>query len=363
MKRWLFLGLLTLAALLALAGCGTTPAEPVSSGEEAPPPVLERAEHLRILLPAGTNKNVVAEHTDAFCWALREELERQGWWVDTITVGVAESATAAGKALDDGTADLVILPASQYFPYEESAVLLMTATMPGLSVVSIDPANWNGSVDPPVYTDEDSPYRRTLICATMSEQGRVLAQKSQDGTLAWEDVASARWLLPRITSSSDFIYPDLWLKNTYNKTMDDLTEIHTIDGYGALFTEAGGNNVDIIVIPSDLRIDYSAAWQMGENDIDYTGKMGLGHEDSIFNDIQVLGVTSPIYGDVMALSLADEALAGNSFQTALVAAMNVLEGNDAARAIWGACGYTGFTETGKSYYANISSLTLYGVGD
>ena len=363
MKRWLFLALLVLFALPALAGCGQEPLEPDASENDAPPPVLERAEHLRILLPAGTNKNVVAEHTAAFCWALRKELENQGWWVDTITVSVAESSGAAGKALDDGAADLVILPASQYFPYEEGAVLLMTATMPGLSVVSIDPADWNGSKGAPVYTAEDCPYRRTLICAAMSDRGKELAQASKNGVLTWEDVADARWLLPRISTSSDFIYPDLWLKSAFNKTTDNLTDVHTIDGYGALFTEAGGGNVDIIVIPADLRIDYSTAWQMDKNDIDYTGKMGLGHEDSIFNDIQVLGVTSTIYGDVMALSLADEVLAGDGFQTALVAAMDALEADDAARAIWGACGYTGFTATGQSYYANISGLPLYGVGD
>ncbi len=363
MKRWLSLALLALCAALALTGCGQTPSEPVSSDVAGPPPVMERAEHLRILLPAGTNKDAVAEHTDAFCWALREELERQGWYVDTITVDVADNVNASGKALDDGAADLVILPASQYFPYSESAVLMMTATMPGLSVVSIDPADWNGSMDAPAYTDEDCPYRRTLICSTMSDRGRELARESKNGALTWEDVSSARWLLPRIATSSDFIYPDLWLQSAFGKTMDDLTDVHTIDGYGALFTEAGHGSADIIVIPADLRIDYAMAWQMGENDIDYTGKMGLGHADSIFNDIQVLGVTSTIYGDVMALSLADETLAGDSFRTALTAAMDVLEGNDAARAIWSACGYTGFTATGDSYYANISGLTLYGVGD
>lgn len=362
MKRCLSLALAAAMAFTLTAGCGKQPVEE-SVPEEEPVVITDTAEHLNILLPASANKSVVEEHADAFCQALRDEMARQGWQVDTITVNVAETETASGKALDDGTADLAVMPANQYFPYSDSAVLLMTATKAGLSVASTDPAKWNGGDDAPEYTDEDCPYGRTLICATMSETGRELAQKSENGTLTWEDLEAARWLVPKVSSSSDFIYPDLWLQSHFGKTTEDLPHILSIDGYSALFTEAGSDAADVVVIAADMRIDYSAAWQMGTNDIDYTGKMGLGHEDSIFNDIQVLGVTEPVYGDVLALCTSDETLNREDFHTALLQAMDTLEANADARAVWGACGYTGFTATGDSYYDNIRELAVLGVGD
>ncbi len=55
------------------------------------------------------------------------------------------TAAASSKALDDSTADLAILPASQYFTYSDDVDLLMTATKPGVSVNSLNAADWNGS--------------------------------------------------------------------------------------------------------------------------------------------------------------------------------------------------------------------------
>lgn len=361
MKRVITLSLAAALSLGLLAGCGNH-AEEEPSVEE-PVPITDEAEHLRILLPSSAGEAVVAERGDAFCDALRQEMANQGWAVDEITVEVAATEASSGKALDDGTADVVIMPASQYFTYSDDADLLMTATRAGLSVDSTRPEDWNGSVDSVAYTDEDCPFGRTLICATSSDKGRELAQKAKNGTLAWEDLESARWLYAKASTSSDFFYPDLWLSKTYGKTMEDVPNLMAIDGYGALFSEASRGEADVIVLSADLRVDYAAAWQLKSDDMDYTGKLGLGHEDSIFNEIQVLGVTEPIYGDVMVVCTDEEPFADAGFQTALINAMDALESDENARAIWATCGYTGFTPSGDSHYENIRELTVFGAGD
>ena len=167
----------------------------------------------------------------------------------------------------------------------------------------------------------------------------------------------------KASSSSDFFYPDLWLSEQFGKTLEDLPNLQAMDGYGALFSEASAEEADVIVIPADLRIDYAEAWKLAADDIDSTGKMGFGHEDSIFNEIQVLGVTAPIWGDVMVLRAGEEPFGDTDFQSDLLGAMDALEKDSDARAIWESCGYTGFTASGGSHYDNIRDRAVFGTGD
>lgn len=362
MKRIITLSLTAAIALGLLAGCGE-PSQDGSTESDMPVEITGTAEHLNILLPAGADSSIVSEHADAFCAALAAEMENRGWEIGEITVATAATDALSGKALDDGTADVAILPASQYFTYADDATLLMSATQKGISVSSTDATKWNGSVDAPTYTDADVPYGRTLICTTMSETGQALAQSAKNGTLTWEDLSAAQWIYPKADSSSDFIYPDLWLSATFDKTMNDLPNVRSVDGYGVLFAEASSGEADVIVMAADKRIDYATAWQLSEDDMDYTGKLGFGQDDSIFNEIQVIGVTEPIYGDVMALRTEESPYSDADFQNALIDAMDALKNNEHARALWECCGYTGFTASGDSHYDNIRNLTVFGAGD
>ena len=193
MKRIMTLSLTAALALGLFSGCGG-PSEEESASDDAPVAITGTAEHLTILLPPGADAATVAEHAEPFCAALDQEMRSQGWDVAEITVETAATSALAGKALDDGTADVAILPASQYFTYSEAATLLMTATRKGVSVSSETAADWNGSVDAPSYTDADVPYGRTLICTTQSETGRALAQAAKNGTLTWEELSQAKWI-------------------------------------------------------------------------------------------------------------------------------------------------------------------------
>ena len=65
----------------------------------------------------------------------------------------------------------------------------------------------------------------------------------------------------------------------------------------------------------------------------------------------------------MALRTDETPFADADFQTALIAAMKALQKNDAARALWESCGYTGFAVSGDSHYDNIRDLIVFGTGD
>ena len=360
MKRRLALLMAFLMSVSLLSGCGKPPVE--ESTAEAVP-IVGEVEQLRIVLPYGAGAKLVQSRSDGFADALQDAMAQQGWRVGEVTLSVAPTQAASGKALDDDVAELVILPANQFFTYDESAVMLMTATRAGISVKSQDPKAWNGSVDAPHYTDEDSPYGRTLICTTKSAKGRAIAESAKNGTLTWEELTQARWMYPQPETASDFIYPDLWLKARFDKTMLDLPDVIPVDGYGALFAEAGMGGADVIVLSADMRIDYAAAWQMPKDKLDPTGKAGLGHEDSIFNEILAIGVTAPIYGDVLTLRADEAPFTDAAFQQALIAAFKKLEQDKDAREIWHSCGYTGFTAAQSGGYDNIREVPILGAGD
>ena len=139
MKKFLSRLLSAARAALALTGCGTPQAEPSSANETVP--ITGTATHLNILLPYTANSAVVEQHADGFITSLRQELAGRGWAMEDITLSVASTAAASGKALDDSTTDLAILPASQYFTYSDDVDLLMTATKPGVSVNSLNAAD------------------------------------------------------------------------------------------------------------------------------------------------------------------------------------------------------------------------------
>ena len=362
MKRGLLLLLTAVFGLGVLAGCGSE-GKTEDSVSVAPPEIVGSVPQLRFLLPQEADKNIVDAHQAGFAAALQEALRQQGWTVDEIGLRVAETENAAGKALDDKSAEVAILPASQYFSYGDAAALLMTATKPGVSVDTTEPAPWNGSVDAPSYTDREVPYSRTLICTTVSPLGQEIAQQAKNGTLTWETMAEAEWLMPKTLLSSDFLYPQLYLKNTFGKQLEELPSMQTIDGYGALFHDAAVGAADVIVIAADKRIDYAEAWRLAEDQMDHTGKLGLGRKDSIFNEVQVIGVTDPIFGDVMALRTEEEPYQSEGFREALKAALGTMKNDPDARAIWESCGYTGFVALEDSAYDNIREETIYGAGD
>ena len=132
----------------------------------------------------------------------------------------------------------------------------------------------------------------------------MLAEKVNAGeALTWEDLDGATWAVQKTSSSAGYIYPTLWLMETYGKKISDLANVMPLDsGYGTAFSYAAAEQVDIIVCYADGRNDYEASWNLPVDQKDATGKAGMGREDSIWNELNVIGVTEGIYNDTVAIS-------------------------------------------------------------
>ena len=235
---------------------------------------------------------------------VKAEMAKLGYDIDEVDITVGTSYEATGEAMSAGTIDVGWLPGGTYAIYSDDTEVILTATRNGLSNDSTNPADWNGVEN---ATKKDVPqvtYYRSLIYATPSEYGKQLAAKVNNGEeLTWDDLNKANWAVLKTSSSAGYIYPTMWLMEHYDgKTLQDLDNVVTLDGYGTAFSYAAAESVDIIVCYADGRNDYEASWTIPEDEKDETGKQGLGRKEPIWDELNVIGVTDGIYNDTVAVS-------------------------------------------------------------
>ena len=235
---------------------------------------------------------------------VKAEMAKLGYDIDEVDITVGTSYDATGEAMSAGTIDVGWLPGGTYAIYSDDTEVILTATRNGLSNDSTNPADWNGVEN---ATKKDGPqvtYYRSLIYATPSEYGKQLAAKVNNGEeLTWDDLNKANWAVLKTSSSAGYIYPTMWLMEHYDgKTLQDLDNVVTLDGYGTAFSYAAAESVDIIVCYADGRNDYEASWTIPEDEKDETGKQGLGRKEPIWDELNVIGVTDGIYNDTVAVS-------------------------------------------------------------
>ena len=235
---------------------------------------------------------------------VKAEMAKLGYDIDEVDITVGTSYEATGEAMSAGTIDVGWLPGGTYAIYSDDTEVILTATRNGLSNDSTNPADWNGEEN---ATKKDGPqvtYYRSLIYATPSEYGKQLAAKVNNGEeLTWDDLNKANWAVLKTSSSAGYIYPTMWLMEHYDgKTLQDLDNVVTLDGYGTAFSYAAAESVDIIVCYADGRNDYEASWTIPEDEKDETGKQGLGRKEPIWDELNVIGVTDGIYNDTVAVS-------------------------------------------------------------
>ncbi|MBN1778349.1 MAG: PhnD/SsuA/transferrin family substrate-binding protein [Clostridiales bacterium] len=275
---------------------------------------------------------------------LKAEMLLQGYDIGEIDITVGTSYEATGEAMAAGSIDVGWLPGGTYALYSDEVDVILTCTRDGLSNDSTDPATWNGDANKTTPTDEQVTFYRSLIYATPSEYGKVLAAKANAGeALTWEDLDKASWGVMRTSSSAGYIYPTIWLMDNYGgKKLTDLSSVITLSGYGEGFAQAAAEAVDIIVCYADGRRDYETAWMLPVTEADATGKAGMGREDTIWNELNVIGVTSGIYNDTVSVTRANPTVYNPEFiaalQTALINIINTEEG----LAIFSVYSHTGY---------------------
>ena len=274
---------------------------------------------------------------------VQAEMSKLGYDIDEVDITVGTSYEATGEAMSAGTIDVGWLPGGTYAIYSEDVDVLLTATRNGLSNDSTNPADWNGEEN---ATKKDGPqvtYYRSLIYATPSEYGKVLADKVNNGEeLTWDDLNKANWAVLKTSSSAGYIYPTMWLMENYDgKTLQDLEHVTTLDGYGTSFSYAAAESVDIIVCYADGRNDYEASWMLPTDQKDETGKQGMGRSASIWDELNVIGVTDGIYNDTVAISKESQFYTPELIEALQNCFINIIN-TDEGQAIFSVYSHTGY---------------------
>lgn len=228
-----------------------------------------------------------------------DEMKDLGFTIKAVEITVSSDYNAAGEALSAGTAHLAFIPANTYVAYHaDGAELLLAATRDGLDKDFEKAKDWNNG-QPTKPTAEQVTYYRSLGIVGPSAKGKELLAKVNAGTaLTWEDVSTAIWCHSSTTSASGYVYPSVWLKQSFNKTIADLPKHYPTGtaGYGGAAADLASSVCDIAPGYADLRRDFEAKWVLP------TADGGFGRTASIWAETGVIFVTPGVMNDTISYS-------------------------------------------------------------
>ena len=341
MKRKMIVAVLV--AGIILAGCssgnGTTGAPAASSTAQTATEVSADTvsiEKISVIYVPSRPADEIISATSGLKDAMITEMAKAGYEIGDVESAVSDNDNAAGEALAAGTADIGYIPGGTYALYSDDTMLLLTATRDNLTNDSTDPADWNGDEnetgrEPGVPVT----YYKGLVYAGPSAKGRALAEKVNSGeALTWEELSEANWGVGSMSSNASYIYPNLWLKEQFGKTVTDLPNKTADMKQPDMFLQAAAEQIDIIVCFADGRMDYAEEWE-GE----------FNRDDTIWNELNVIGVTPNIYNDAICLSKAGpnaDVLQSADFRAALSAFFMGLADTEEGQTIIGIYSHTGY---------------------
>ena len=196
---------------------------------------------------------------------LLDELALAGYDIAGVDILVSSSYEAAGIAMLSGTGDVGFLPGGTYVMFADTVEVpdspvevILSASRSGLSKDSLDPMDWNDGLPTTAITGQVSYYKGLLI-AGPSTAGRALAAKVNNGdTLVWDDVKDLNWCVSSASSSSGYIYPNLWVYENFDgHVFEEMTNVTESGSYGAKMAELATGTCDVGTIYADARRDYA----------------------------------------------------------------------------------------------------------
>ncbi len=280
MKKILALFMVLVLLLTTLVGCSNN----------------EKKELTVYFVPSRDSAEIL-EATEPLKELLKTELNNQGYHFENVNIEVGSTYEAVGEALGAGTADVGLIPGGTYVLYAEDGIdVALTATRYAISHDEEDPAAWSTGEPTVDVKDRMATYYRALIIAGPSPKGQELQAKIAAGEkLTWDDIKDAKWAVRSSSSSAGYIYPTIWLQENFGKTITDLSNVTTTDGYGATFNALAAETADIGTIYADARMHNAKKW-------DSADEGGFGREKTIWQEVGVIGVTAPIYNDTVSIS-------------------------------------------------------------
>ncbi len=280
---------------------------------------------------------------------LIDALVLSGYTISTVDISVSSSYEAAAESIISGQADIVFLPAGIYVEAKDAVdsnvdVLLSSARL-ALNKDYIDASLWNDGTPTVSSQDVYHSYYRGLIVAGPSAAGKALADKVNAGTtLVWEDVKDLNWCVRNETSSSGYVYPNLWLYETFGKTFADMTSVTQSSGYGHSIEMLASEVCDVATIYADARMHNEDQWQTN-----------FSRTEDIWTEVEVIAVTHKIMNDVIAVNtnnLTPELI--SSLKQAFLDIIATPEGQD----VFSVYSIQNFVEVEDSDYDGVRAATL-----
>lgn len=271
---------------------------------------------------------------------LKDELAKEGYNVGEVVITVGTSYEAVGEALSAGSADIGFIPGGTYVLYDDGADVILTATRAGLSKDFDAAKDWNDGKATEA-TDKQTNTYRSLIIAGPTETGKALAEKVNAGEeLTFEDLSKANVSVMSASSSAGYIYPSLWLQDSFGKKITDLPNAVQADSYGSSFARLASGEIDVLFTYADARRDYADKWTSE-----------YGRTGSIWEETNVIGVTTPIYNDTISVSKTSPIM-DDAFKKALQTAFINIAGTEEGKKVIAIYTHEGYQVAKSSDYDN-----------
>lgn len=309
MRRILFL---FCVLALALSACRPGKSDPPAPPEPEEPPRLET---LSVEIPrAGLDTETLARAVRELPEALKAALAEEGVEVGTVTVSAGSSPAAMAQALEEGGVDAAFFTAADFAALADPPELILAGgtLAPDLAA---DPAAWNREGEGQSLRSLGVPL---LLCAGPTDYGRTLSARKT--ALTWEELSRARWGIltdtPAGRQGASLFLPE-------GHTVNGLPEAAAYEEAGDLFRAAAAGELDLLVLPGGLRMDWSSVWTLDPGETNARLDCpGLGRDGEIWEELPALAVSGKLYDMAAAVRPGSEVLAGEAFAQALAQAVN-----------------------------------------
>lgn len=335
MKKMSMLFMVMLLSVVLVA-CGGGDKE----AEKDPETGNTKIEKLSIGFVPSRDPQEITTATEPLKEMLTEQLAKQGYDVAKVDITVGTNFESVGEALSAGTSDIGLIPGGTYVLYDDGAEVILTATRAGLNNDSEEAKDWNDN-KPTAPTEEQTTSYRAILIAGPTEKGQQLAEKVNAGEqLTFEDLDGANWNVMSSSSPAGYIYPSLWLKENFDKTIPDLSKVVQADSYGNAFARLASGQTDVLVTYADARRDYEDQWTSE-----------FDRKESIWDETNVIGVMPAIYNDTISVSKNSKIMDAD-LKKALQEAFIEIAKTDEGKEVIAIYSHEGYQEASDSDYDN-----------
>ncbi len=303
MKK-LFTIILSVLMVLTIVGC---------TKEEEKPADDKTVDTLSICFVPSKPADTILAAAEPLKDMLKTKLAEKGYTVNNVDITVGTDFAVVGEGMISGSIDVGFLNSSTYILYSEDGVdLLLEALRYGVGDANgkviypedgLDP--WNSGITMDAE-EKATGYAGLTYVNIATEKGAEIYQKTLDGTLTWEDLDSARWNSSSVTSGSGYIYPSIWLNDTFGegagnekRTIASLSSVVTDVAYSTMMANLLVGNTDVIVGYADIRkdaqstVDFEAA---------YAKEIAEGKYTNVWDIIKIIGCSDFIMNDCIAVA-------------------------------------------------------------